>query len=221
MREQAEEKGWVMASSQSRRINLTSVQMIRKAILRAFIVAGLVFVVVGDTRWPSGSFLHEGIEYIGLILIVICICGRILCTLYIGGNKIESLVTVGPYSVVRNPLYSLSIVGAAGAGAQLGSFVLTIVTAAVAYFVFLLVILKEEQFLTARFGASYLEYMERVPRLWPKFSLWRDVATLEVNPRLVRVTALDASIFLLSIPLSEGFEYLHDIGLVPVFLTLP
>ncbi len=210
-----------MSSSQSRSINLTSVQSIRKAVLFAFIVAGIAFVLVGDSRWPSGSFLHEGIEFVGLGLIVLCICGRMLCTLYIGGRKIESLVTDGPYSVVRNPLYSLSIVGAVGVGAQLGSFTLAIVTGAVAYFVFLLVILKEEQVLAERFGVTYAEYVARVPRLFPNFSLWRDVEKVEVNPRLVRVTALDASVFLLSIPLAEGFEYLHDTGLLPTLISLP
>lgn len=210
-----------MSPVQSRSINLTSVQSIRKAVLLAFIVAGIAFVLVGDSRWQSGSFLHEAIEFFGLGLIVLCICGRMLCTLYIGGRKIETLVTEGPYSVVRNPLYSLSIIGAAGAGAQLGSFTLAIATGAVAGLVFLLVTLKEEQVLASRFGATYEAYCARVPRLMPKFSLWRDIEKVEVSPRLVRTTALDASVFLLSVPLAEGFEYLHDIGLLPTLISLP
>lgn len=208
-------------SSSQRSINLTSVQSIRKGVLFAFIVAGIGFVLVGDSRWHSGSFLHEGIEFVGLALIVLCICGRMLCTLYIGGRKIEKLVTDGPYSAVRNPLYSLSIVGAAGAGAQLGSIMLALATGAVAWLVFLLVVLKEEQVLLVRFGKTYEDYLARVPRLLPDFSLWREAEKVEVNPRLVRITALDASIFLLSIPLAEGFEYLHDIGLLPTVISLP
>ncbi len=209
-----------MSSSQPS-INLTAVQSIRKGVLLAFIVAGIAFVLVGDSRWSSGTFLHEGIEYIGLALIVLCICGRMICTLYIGGRKIESLVTDGPYSIVRNPLYTLSIIGAVGAGAQLGSFVLALTTGAVAALVFLLVILKEEQMLAGRFGRTYEDYVARVPRLVPNFSLWRDIDKVEVSPRLVRITALDASVFLLSIPLAEGFEYLHDIGLLPTLISLP
>jgi protein-S-isoprenylcysteine O-methyltransferase Ste14 len=210
-----------MSSSQSRSINLTSVQSIRKGVLLVFIVAGIAFVLVGDSRWPSGSFLHEAIEFFGLGLIVLCICGRMICTLYIGGRKIESLVTDGPYSVARNPLYSFSIVGAAGAGAQLGSLTLALAAGAVAWLVFYLVILKEEQVLLGRFGPGYEAYLAQVPRLFPDFSRWRDVEKVEVNPRLVRATALDASIFLLSIPLAEGIEYLHDIGLLPTLIALP
>mgnify|MGYP003382632751 CR=1 FL=1 len=210
-----------MSSSDSRSINLTSVQSIRKAVLLVFIVAGVAFVLIGDSRWPSETFLHEAIEFFGLCLIVFCICGRMICTLYIGGRKIEVLVTDGPYSVVRNPLYSLSIVGATGVGAQLGSFTLAIATGAVAYLVFLLVILKEERVLLSRFGETYAAYLARVPRLFPRFSYWRDVEKVEVNPRLVRITALDASIFLLSIPLAEIFEHLHEIGLLPTLISLP
>lgn len=210
-----------MASSSSNPINLSAVQSIRKAVLLVFAVAGIGFVLVGDSAWPSGTFVHETIEYFGLMLIVLCICGRMLCTLYIGGRKIDLLVTQGPYSIVRNPLYTLSIIGAAGAGAQLGSFVLAAATAAVAYVVFLLVVLKEEQVLSARFGKTYEDYLARVPRFLPSFLLWKDTDKVEANPRLVRVTALDASVFLLSIPLAEGFEYLHDVGLLPTLISLP
>ncbi len=75
--------------------------------------------------------------------------------------------------------------------------------------------------LVLRFGRTYEDYLASVPRLIPDFSLWRDVDKVEVNPRLVRVTALDASIFLLSIPLAEAFEYLHDTGLLPTLISLP
>lgn len=207
-------------TSSTKTINLSQVQIIRKVILFAFTVFGIAFILIGDSQWPSGSFVHEQIEYVGLLLIVFCIFGRIYCTLYIGGRKIKSLVTSGPYSVCRNPLYFFSIVGAIGAGAQLGSFVLAAVTGLVAYFVFLLVILKEEAVLSRQFGAAYESY-SKVPRLLPNFSLWKDVATVEVDPKLVRTTALDASVFLLSIPIAEGFEYLHDIGWLPTLLTLP
>jgi protein-S-isoprenylcysteine O-methyltransferase Ste14 len=200
-------------------IDLGRVQLLRKGILLTFIVLGVTFVV-GDTRWPSGSFVHEQIEFIGLILVVICICGRIYCTLYIGGRKIESLVTTGPYSVTRNPLYFFSVIGAVGAGAQLGSFILAFTTGLVAYLVFLLVIFKEEAVLASRLGDAFAEYSS-VPRLWPRLSLWRDSALVEVDPRLVRTTALDASVFLVSIPIAEGFEHLHNIGWLPTLLTLP
>ncbi|MCW5681951.1 MAG: isoprenylcysteine carboxylmethyltransferase family protein [Xanthobacteraceae bacterium] len=210
-----------MNSRQSVSVNLTAVQAVRKAVLLVAILLGAAFVVVGDSRWASGTLAHESIEWFGLILIVVCILGRTLCTLYIGGRKIESLVQIGPYSVSRNPLYFFSILGAIGAGAQLGSLVLAFATGFVVWLIFLIVIFKEEQVLTERFGAAYADYLAQVPRLFPRMTLWKDVEKIEVNPRLVRMTALDASVFLLSVPLAEGFEYLHDAGILPTWFILP
>lgn len=210
-----------MNSRQGVSVNLTAVQAVRKAVLLAAILLGAAFVVVGDSRWASGTLAHESIEWFGLILIVVCILGRTLCTLYIGGRKIESLVQIGPYSVSRNPLYFFSILGAIGAGAQLGSLVLAFATGFVVWLIFLIVIFKEEQVLTERFGAAYADYLAQVPRLFPRMTLWKDVEKIEVNPRLVRMTALDASVFLLSVPLAEGFEYLHDAGILPTWFILP
>jgi hypothetical protein len=82
-------------------------------------------------------------------------------------------------------------------------------------------VLKEEQVLLDRFGESYRAYLDHVPRFWPDFSLWRDVDKVEVSPRLVRTTALDACVFLLAIPLAEGVELLHDTGWLPTLFTLP
>jgi hypothetical protein len=60
-----------------------------------------------------------------------------------------------------------------------------------------------------------------VPRFFPHWSLWRDVEKIEVRPSMIVRTFVDASVFLLSIPISEGFEYLHDAGLLPVLAQLP
>jgi protein-S-isoprenylcysteine O-methyltransferase Ste14 len=42
-------------------------------------------------------------------------------------RKIEELVTVGPYSVMRNPLYFFFILGGIGVGAQSGSVVVALI----------------------------------------------------------------------------------------------
>ena len=67
------------------------------------------------------------IEWFGIFAIILCIFGRTWTSLYIGGRKNRALLTKGPYSVVRNPLYVFSILGAAGAGAQLGSVISSVI----------------------------------------------------------------------------------------------
>lgn len=201
--------------------NLSRVQNIRKMALLLCLVAGIGVISVAHSAWESGSLAHEWIEWFGVALIVFCIIGRTWSTLYIGGKKTRELVQHGPYSMSRNPLYLFTFLGAAGMGAQLGSLTLALVTAFIAWAVFSIVVMKEEQALRAKFGKPYRTYLQRVPRFFPKFSLFRDLETVEVRPKLVRRTFVDACIFLLSMPVAESFEYLQDHGILPILYRLP
>jgi protein-S-isoprenylcysteine O-methyltransferase Ste14 len=202
-------------------INLRQVQRIRKAALLAAILAAVALMIFGDSRWPSGTTMHEAIEWVGLVLIVICILGRTWSSIYIGGHKVRTLVTLGPYSVTRNPLYLFSVLGAAGAGAQLGSVVLALVSGLIAWLVFRLVVMKEERVLVSHFGNKYRRYLATVPRFLPNLSLWRDAEKIEVHPSMVRRTFIDACVLLLAMPMAEGFEYLHEAGALVAFVHLP
>lgn len=196
-------------------------QVARKAFLAAAVVLGIGFLLVGDSRWDETNVLHEGIEWVGIGLIVLCILGRTWCSLYIGGRKNRELTQSGPYSVSRNPLYLFSIIGAVGVGAQVGSVVLAGIAGFIAWIVFLMTAKREEAALLANFGVAYRDYMARVPRFLPRLANWRDADTLEVRPQLVMTTFTDALVFLIAVPVAEGLEHLHEAGQLPILLLLP
>lgn len=200
---------------------LQDVQRRRKWVLRGMGGAAILGFLLADSLWRPGGFTHEAIEYVGVGLLLVCVLGRAWCTLYIGGRKKAELVQDGPYSVSRNPLYVFSIIGAAGVGAAAGSVVTTLLLALACYAVFASVVGREEQFLSERFGQSYAEYCARVPRFWPRLSVWRDVPTVEASPRLVLASVRDGALFFLAIPLVESIEHLHTAGILPVYLLLP
>lgn len=202
-------------------MNIAAVQAIRKIVLFAVAGVGVFIFAVTNSRYPSGGTIHEMIEWVGIVLIVLCILGRTWSSLYIGGRKIDELVMTGPYSVSRNPLYFFSILGAAGVGAQVGSIALALICALLALIVFLVVVLQEEQLLLGVYGKRYRSYVAKVPRFVPKASLWKDERTLTIRPPRVVMTFADALVFLLAVPLAEGFEYLQSIGAIPVLLVLP
>src|ERR1700694_4620271 len=108
-----------MNSASSSPVALGAIQTVRKAVLFVAVLLAIGLVVVADSRWPGGHPLHESIEWIGISCIVFAIVGRTWSSLYIGGRKTRTLVSVGPYSVSRNPLYVFSIIGGVGVGAQL------------------------------------------------------------------------------------------------------
>jgi protein-S-isoprenylcysteine O-methyltransferase Ste14 len=202
-------------------MKIHTVQAIRKIVFYVVVVAGVFLVAVTSSITPSGTTAHELIEWIGIVLIVVCILGRTWSSLYIGGRKIEEFVQTGPYSIMRNPLYFFSCLGAVGVGMQVGTVVLGLVCGLLAYVVFYLVILKEEELLTERYGVTYEAYLARVPRFFPKPSLWRDDETLTIRPPRVLMTFADALVFLLAVPAAEFFEYLQDTGVIPILLRLP
>jgi len=202
-------------------MEIGAVQTVRKAVLALGIAIGTGIFAVTDSVYPSGGAAHELIEWAGIVAIVVCILGRTWSSLYIGGRKIDQLVTVGPYSVMRNPLYTFSVLGAGGVGAQAGSVTLALIFAALAHIVFSIVVRQEEALLASRHGAQFADYRTRVPGFWPNWSLWHDEPVLSIQPTRVLLTFGDALAFLLSVPIAEGFEYLREQGALPVLWTLP
>lgn len=75
-------------------------------------------------------WLLEVGELVGLVLLAVACCGRIWSLVFVIGKKNAQLVTEGPYSAVRNPLYVFSFIGAVGFGLAAGNPTLALVVAA-------------------------------------------------------------------------------------------
>lgn len=146
-------------------------QSMRRLVLAALIVAMFAALLFGQSTFPPDTTVHEVVEMVGILLIFLGIVGRLWCTLYIGGRKSGEVVTGGPYSITRNPLYVFSTLAAAGVGAQMGSVIATIGFAVLCAAAFHVVILREERHLGELFGRAYQAYVARVPRFFPKLSL--------------------------------------------------
>ena len=83
----------------------------------------------------------------GLALVVLCITGRLWCILYVGNKKNLELVTRGPYSMTRNPLYFFSTLGAAGIGLMFGSLTVAATLLLLSFWTFSITAEKEASFL--------------------------------------------------------------------------
>jgi protein-S-isoprenylcysteine O-methyltransferase Ste14 len=202
--------------------DLQGLQRKRKLVVTIGIALWVALLVVTESRWrATAPNLYALIEKAGLILIFVCILGRTWCTLYIGGHKKRALITNGPYSVVRNPLYVFTSIGAAGIGAQSGSALIAILSVAASLATFAVVARREEAFLAAAFPADFPAYASRVPRFWPRPSLWQEADELLVKPHLVRRTFFDACLFLLAVPVADLVHWLQDLGYAPILLYLP
>jgi protein-S-isoprenylcysteine O-methyltransferase Ste14 len=78
------------------------------------------------------------------------------------------LVVVGPYRVVRNPMYVGAALALAGAALFYHSWALLGYGTAFVLVMHLFVVIHEEPTLRATFGDSYVSYCRRVGRWWPR-----------------------------------------------------
>jgi protein-S-isoprenylcysteine O-methyltransferase Ste14 len=137
--------------------------LVRRRTVFTWLVPLLLLLVAWRANRHDGGWAAYSA---GLALVVLGEAVRFWAAGYIA--KDSAIATGGPYAFVRNPLYFgsgllavgyglISGLGWWGVGAMLALFLLFHL-AAISY---------EESFLKARFGAPYLDYLRRVPRLLP------------------------------------------------------
>ena len=120
---------------------------------------------------------------IGFVLITIGESLRMWAVSYAGGvtrtTKVgaPSLCTSGPYSYTRNPLYIGNMVIYSGVVFVAGSLnisstlIITWVFFTIQYY---LIINLEQNTLIGIFGKEYEKYINNVPKLFPRFSSWKN-----------------------------------------------
>lgn len=104
----------------------------------------------------------------------VVIPGLLLRTLASGQvQKNEQLATGGPYAYTRNPLYLGSLILAGGYAMAARSWWIAAIMVVMFFAIYLPVIRGEEAYLREHF-AEFEEYSRRVPRLFPRFTAFRE-----------------------------------------------
>lgn len=201
--------------------NLAKVQVRRRNTLTAYGVLLVCLLPFISSTWPANSWMHQGVEWFGLVCILAAVLGRCWCILYLGGHKGADLINQGPYSISRNPLYLFSMLAVTGIGAQSGSIVLGLILALFVYAVFTNVIDEEERLLRKVFGPQFDEYCSRVPRFGPRFAQWKADDSLLVSVSGLGNTLRDALPYFLAVPLFELIEMGQSSGWLPALIRLP
>ena len=192
----------------------------RLIVVQVAAVLAIIALLFTKPVLVEGSNGHEFVELSGVVLVLICFLGRLWSILYVGGRKNDELISMGPFSMTRNPLYFFSTVGAVGTGLMFGSLLAAVALGLASYLVFRFTARKEAEFLLAKFGSAYASYAERTPRFWPNPALYRDQDEWLFSTRALRSTFYDGLYFLALFPLIEMAEHFRASGLLPVFFTL-
>ena len=184
-------------------------------------VAFITFHLFTRSGFPAGSLVLGVFDQIGILLIMLGIIGRIWSIIYVGGRKNSELVTDGPYSVTRNPLYVSSLIAIGGVGLLFGSLLAAVVFLLLAYLVFRYTAKQEAQYLSYLFGEQYDDYAHCTPLFWPAFSKLDWGQGRAFSPHALSVTSRDALFILAIVPISEFVEYLHGSGFLSMAITVP
>ncbi|MGD9506184.1 MAG: isoprenylcysteine carboxylmethyltransferase family protein [Syntrophobacteraceae bacterium] len=193
----------------------------RQNLTRALAVAlslPLLFAEGGAGASRLGSITCQ---VFGLFLVTVAAFGRLWALMFIAGAKDSVVVAQGPYSMVRNPLYCFSFVGAAGIGLASGSLIVTVVLLLAFALYYPHVIVTEEKRLLARHGGEYADYCKRTPRYIPNLALWSEPKTYNVNVKSFRRAIFDAVWFVWVYGLIQAAVELHEMGALPVFFKIP
>jgi len=125
--------------------------------------AGLFF----GTNYEIPGFIQPGIDIVALFMVWFTSIGRLYSTFFIQKNEV--LATTNIYSLVRNPLYMFSIMGALGLSLLTKNIAVIIFCPALYAWMVYLTVQNEESYLLNRYGEKFVQYKSMVPRLIPSF----------------------------------------------------
>jgi protein-S-isoprenylcysteine O-methyltransferase Ste14 len=194
-------------------------QRIRIWTLRGLFLALLPVLLMVEPMIPF-DFIREGMEPVGVLMIVCGVLLRFWAILYIGDKKNQTVVQDGPYSVCRHPLYLGSTIATFGFGLLTQSVILTLLIGGTTFAVLYLTARREERYLHAAFGPAYSAYAARVPRLIPQPSLFQTPENITFSASRLKVNLQDAVVFLSLFPLIEILDYIklfHFLPRIPIW----
>jgi protein-S-isoprenylcysteine O-methyltransferase Ste14 len=184
-------------------------QKIRIGALRLGAALLVPLLVLTPPCFPADGLAVEAMKLAGAALILACVLGRLWAILYIGRHKNRGVMTDGPYSITRNPLYFFSTLGAFGFGLMFCKLSLALLLGSVVLLILYLTARREQGFLEAQFGADYASYAVRVPMFLPRPGLFATETAVTFSPRAVGRNLRDALVFLAAIPLADAAQTLR------------
>jgi protein-S-isoprenylcysteine O-methyltransferase Ste14 len=143
-------------------------------------------VVLSGPAIPEAAWGQIIFEALGWAAFITGAALRFWATLYIGGRKRLTVVSDGPYSLCRNPLYVATFLIASSAALMLQSLTFAVGILLGAVFYAWATVPAEERYLRETLGEPYVRYCQLTPRFWPRISGFRSPETIEVSVKGLR-----------------------------------
>lgn len=203
-------------------MNLSLVRPRTRIILsRIFVILLVLLLCIALEGWHAiAPFFEESLSLLGWTLIGVGVMGRVWAGSHIGGQKNSTLTQSGPYSMCRNPLYLCSFIGGLGVMIVTETLLLPLVFIPIFAMYYPKVIASEEKFLLSKYGAQFEAYCAKVPRFWPRFSLFSEPDSYAVSARHFKTSLSETIWFIIAGGAVEFIEGLHESGMLPTLFHL-
>lgn len=193
----------------------------RQLLGRVSVGAVLALLVVGETGWMhTNRLVEQSMFVLGMLLTGIGMVGRVWSLTYAVGRKNIQLITDGPYSLCRNPLYLSSFLAALGVAFCTATLTVPFILVAVFYAMHRNTILQEESQLRRLFGAEFEAYCRTTPRFWPSFRNFSEESSHHIMPQFFRRGIFSLIYFIVVICVTVLLQTLHESGLLPTLIWI-
>jgi hypothetical protein len=168
----------------------------------------------------KSPLISEFLSFVGMLMVALCVLGRLWCSLYIAGKKTDHLIDQGPYSLCRNPLYFFSFIGAMGIGFATNTFTIPALIL-LAFGVYYSVVMKSEEVkLMAIHGSTFVSYKNSVPRFFPDPARFSEPENYLVKTKIVRRHMSEVIWFIVLLGFLEFIKALHRADILPTLFRL-
>ena len=181
----------------------------------------MVLAVFSTSHWELEKPMLTALLFlVGCVFVGTATIGRLWCALYISGYKKRTLITQGPYSLCRNPLYFFSLFGGIGVGLTTETLTIPVVLGILFAVYYPVVIAREERKLAAIHHRDYTGYLHSVPSFLPRRLRMDEPEQYIVKPSAFRKNLMDALWFIWLVGLIEFAEALKGAGILPALWRL-
>ena len=195
----------------------------RLLISKILLVAFIAVLTISDHGSIDNEDLSIALKIVGFILILAGGFGRLWSSLYIEGNKNKKLISSGPYSMMRNPLYVFSFTLLAGYCCAIQSIIVSGVFLGLFVVIYMPTIYNEEKILLSRHSDSYKSYYEKTPRFLPNIRLYRNHEhdnMMDVNIKKIQRVIVEIAGFSFFYGLIIILDIFHRKGYIETFFKL-
>ncbi len=179
-----------------------------------------IFIAFTASKWEEINIVSNIFFLVGCIFVGVASLGRLWCSLYIAGYKNDTLITLGPYSISRNPLYFFSMIGGVGVGLVTETFLIPLGILILFLIYYPMVIKGEEIRLLNIHGDKYRSYYDKTPALMPDLSRLEEPNTYIVKPKIFKKNIFSALWFVWLVGIIELLEALHEANILPTYFKI-